>query len=52
MDDWSIRLRLMVKTKPGEQWNIQRWLRRQIRLVFAEEGVELAFPRQDVKLVQ
>ncbi|HID53732.1 MAG TPA: mechanosensitive ion channel family protein [Anaerolineae bacterium] len=52
LDDWSIRLRLMVKTKPGEQWNVQRWLRRQIRLVFAEEGVELAFPRQDVKLVQ
>ncbi len=52
LDDWSIRLRIMVKTKPGEQWNVQRWLRRQIRLVFAQEGVELAFPRQDVKLVQ
>ncbi len=52
LDDWSVRLRIMVKTKPGEQWNVQRWLRRQIRLVFAQEGVELAFPRQDVKLVQ
>ncbi|NKQ35920.1 MAG: mechanosensitive ion channel family protein [Chloroflexi bacterium] len=52
LDDWAVRLRLMVKTKPGEQWNVQRWLRRQIRLVFAEEGVELAFPRQDVKIVQ
>ncbi len=52
LDDWSIRLRIMVKTKPGDQWQVQRWLRRQIRLVFAQEGVELAFPRQDVKLVQ
>lgn len=52
LDDWSVRLRLMVKTKPGEQWAVQRWLRRQIRLTFAEAGVELAFPRQDVKLVQ
>ncbi len=52
LDDWAVRLRIMVKTKPGEQWNVQRWLRRQIRLVFAQEGVELAFPRQDVKLVQ
>lgn len=52
LDDWSIRLRLMVKTRPGEQWHVQRWLRRQIRLTFAQEEVSLAFPRQDVKLVQ
>ncbi|MCP4428158.1 MAG: mechanosensitive ion channel family protein [Chloroflexi bacterium] len=52
LDDWAVRLRIMVKTEPDAHWGVQRYLRRQIRLVFAEKGIELAFPRQDVKLVK
>ncbi len=52
LDDWAVRLRIMVKTEPGQQWAVQRYLRRQIHLVFAEKDIDLAFPRQDVKLVQ
>lgn len=48
LDDWAVRLRIMVKTTPGEQWAVQRYIRRQVRLVFAEKGIEIAFPRQDV----
>lgn len=51
LDDWAVRLRIMVKTRPDAHWGIQRYLRRQIRLVFAEKGLELAFPRQDIKMV-
>jgi small conductance mechanosensitive channel len=51
LDDWAVRLRIMAKTAPGEQWTVQRHLRRQIRLVFAEKGIEIAFPRQDVMIV-
>ena len=51
LDNWAVRLRIMVKTLPNAQWEVQRYLRRQIRLTFAEKGVSLAFPRQDVVIV-
>ena len=51
LDEWAVRLRLMVKTKPNEQWGVQRHLRRRIRLEFAEQGIDLAFPRQEVALL-
>lgn len=51
LDDWAVRLRIMVKTEPGTHWGVQRALRRQIRLVFAEKGIGLAFPRQDVMVI-
>lgn len=43
LEDWAVRLRLMVKTSPDNQWNVQRWLRRQIRQQFEQKGIELAF---------
>lgn len=51
LDQWAVRLRLMVKTLPTAQFEVQRYLHRQIRLVFAEKGIELAIPRQDVMIV-
>ena len=51
LEDWAVRLRIMVKTMPNAQWEVQRYLRRQIRIIFAEKGLELAFPRQDVMIV-
>jgi len=51
LEDWAVRLRVMVKTGPNQQWDVQRYLRRRIRLVFAEQGIDLAFPRQEVALL-
>ncbi|MCB8925968.1 MAG: mechanosensitive ion channel family protein [Ardenticatenaceae bacterium] len=51
LENWAVRLRIMVKTLPNAQWEVQRYLRRQIRLIFAEKGLELAFPRQDLRLI-
>lgn len=51
LDQWAVRLRIMVKTLPNAQFEVQRYLRRQIRLVFAEKGIDLAFPRQDIVIV-
>jgi len=51
LDEWAVRLRMMVKTKPNQQWEVQRYLRRCIRLEFAAQGIELAFPRQQVALL-
>ncbi len=52
LDDWAVRLRIMVKTEPGQHWQIQRYMRRQIRLIFAEKEIDIAFPRQDVMVIQ
>ncbi|GJM42546.1 MAG: hypothetical protein DHS20C20_28280 [Ardenticatenaceae bacterium] len=50
LEDWSVRLRIMAKTMPNAQWEVQRFLRRQIRLVFEQKGLDLAFPRHDVMI--
>ncbi|GAB4271969.1 MAG: hypothetical protein Kow0080_17880 [Candidatus Promineifilaceae bacterium] len=52
LGDWAVKLRLMVKTKSGANWQVMRWLRREIHLNFAEKGIDLAFPRQDIMLLR
>ncbi len=52
LEDWQIRLRILVKTRPGKQFDVERELRRIIRAVFAERGLSLASPRQEVVLIQ
>ncbi|MBK8987781.1 MAG: mechanosensitive ion channel family protein [Chloroflexi bacterium] len=51
LEDWAVRLRLMVKTAPNQHWAVQRELRRRIRLEFAAQGIDLAFPRHEVALI-
>lgn len=52
LEDWSLRLRLMVKTEPNEHWGVMRWLRKEIHEEFDRQGIALAHPRQDVVLMQ
>lgn len=46
--DWSVMVRLMIKTKPGKQWQVARGLRRQILVACEQERVTLPYPRQEV----
>ncbi len=52
LEDWKVRLRISVKTEAGEQWGVQRYLRNRIRQEFPARGLSLAYPRQEVVLVQ
>lgn len=52
LEDWQIRLRILVMTRPGKQFDVERRLRAIIRAVFAERGLSLASPRQEVVLIQ
>ena len=52
LDNSAVRLRLMAKTVPGVEWDVQRYLRREIRLVFAKEKIDIAFPTQEIRVVQ
>lgn len=44
----SVDIRLVIKTKPGEQWAIARELRRRIKLALDQAHIEIPFPQRTV----
>jgi moderate conductance mechanosensitive channel len=44
----GIAIRLVVKTKPADQWKVMRVLRRRIKDAFDANGIEIPFPQQTV----
>jgi len=44
----GIALRLVVKTRPSEQYDVMRDLRQRIKTAFDAEGIEIPFPQQTV----
>lgn len=44
----AIAIRLVVKTRPSEQWRIMRMLRERVKDRFDEAGIEIPFPQQTV----
>lgn len=44
IDDFSISIRILVKTKPSEQWSVARELRRRIKKRFDEEKIRMPRP--------
>jgi len=42
----GIVIRLVVKTKPAEQWKVMRELRVRIKDAFDDEGIEIPFPQR------
>lgn len=41
---YQVTIRLMVKTKPMEQWRVQRELRRRIKQALTKSGVTIPYP--------
>lgn len=48
LEDWNVRVRLIVKTAPNQHWLVQRHLRKWVKEAFARTGISIAFPRQEV----
>lgn len=44
----GITIRLVIKTRPLENWRISRELRGRIKVAFDSEGIEIPFPQQTV----
>lgn len=44
----GVTLRLYLKTKPLLQWDIERELKRRVKLRFDQEGIEIPFPQTAV----
>jgi small conductance mechanosensitive channel len=48
--DWSVQLKLRIKTVPLKQWDVGRELRRRILKAFNEHGIEIPFPERVVTM--
>jgi small conductance mechanosensitive channel len=48
LDASSVAIRVMVKTKPLEQWNMMREMRKRFKNKFDEAGIEIPFPQHSV----
>ncbi len=46
----SVVIRMVVKTKPGQQWSAARILRERIKAAFDENGIDIPFPQRTVWL--
>lgn len=46
----AVSIRLVIKTRPGEQWPIMRELRKRLHERFTEVGLSMPFPQQTVWL--
>jgi small-conductance mechanosensitive channel len=46
--DSSVNIRVMIKTRPIEQWKIAREFRKRIKKAFDEKGIEIPFPHRTI----
>lgn len=46
--DSSVNIKIRIKTKPIEQWNVEREYRRRIKKAFDEQGIEIPFPHRTI----
>ncbi|MCB0015305.1 MAG: mechanosensitive ion channel family protein, partial [Anaerolineales bacterium] len=47
-EDWSVKVRLMVKTEPGQQWTVKRYMRKAVLAAFKARGISIAVPRREI----
>jgi len=47
----AVTLRLVVKTDPLSQWQVQRDLRLRIKEAFDDEGITMPFPQRTIRVV-
>ena len=45
-------VRIMVKTEPDQHWAVLRQMRKLVVSEFRVHGIDLALPRQDVRITQ
>jgi small conductance mechanosensitive channel len=46
--DWSITLKIRIKTVPLKQWEVGRELRKRIKKAFEANGIEIPYPERIV----
>ena len=49
--DWATQIQVIVKTKPGQQWEVARALRKTALELLQKEGIRAAVPRQRIESI-
>ncbi|HEV2809267.1 MAG TPA: mechanosensitive ion channel family protein [Acidimicrobiales bacterium] len=44
----GVAIRLVIKTRPADQWKVMRELRQRMKEAFDEEGIEIPFPQRSL----
>jgi len=44
LGQYQVTIRMLVKTLPTKQWTVARALRRQVKKMFAREGIQIPYP--------
>ncbi len=50
LSNFSVDIRIVAKTTPGEQWAVERELRRRFKNVLERENIEIPYPKSVVQL--
>jgi small conductance mechanosensitive channel len=48
LGDSAVTIRIVARTRPGQQWAVARELRRRIKNRLEQEGIEIPFPQRSV----
>lgn len=46
LGDYSVNITIIAKTKPMEQWAVERAIRKKIKEVFEKENIEIPYPKR------
>ena len=44
----GVAIRLVIKTRPADQWKVMRELRQRMKVAFDQDGIEIPFPQRTV----
>jgi small conductance mechanosensitive channel len=50
LGDSAVKIRILIRTQPGSQWNAAREFRRRILKRLEHEGIEIPFPQRTVRV--
>jgi moderate conductance mechanosensitive channel len=50
LDDSAVKIRILIRTQPGSQWNAAREFRRRLLKRLEREGIEIPFPQRTVRV--
>ena len=45
-DESAVTIRMVIKTEPAQQWNVNREMRLRLKEAFDREGIEIPFPQR------
>lgn len=52
LDDWAVTITIWIKTRPGQQWVVERALKKALLGALKEAHIQCPYPRQEIILLK